>query len=414
MTFPDSGQTIDEVLCKLRSYVEKDTPWHAKKMFIGGSYFGGDEIVSASNKAAGMYQNHNALYAGRVFPGLVQIEQEIISALLGLFKAPRTGTGNLTGGGTESLLLAVMSALNRAKSIGRQAPFDLIIPEAAHPGFDKAAHLMGANAIRLASSHIFRADPEQIKASVGPNTVFLAASAPSFPFGVTDRVDELAVIAKESDLWLHVDACHGGFVLPFAQQLGYTIPEFDLSIDGVTSLSVDLHKLGYANKGASALLLADGKNEQHQRYTFDDWPGGRYSTAGLMGSRSAGGLASAWAMIQILGQSGYRGIVSEILTARDQLVRGINQLRGLSVLGSPDAYLVAFRASKIDIMALSEGMLARGWVTGHLTRPRAIHLFLDRHNATAIPEYLSDLGETLSEVERGLWAGRPAATAYTG
>lgn len=413
MTFPDSGQTVDEVLCRLRSYVETDTPWHAKKMFIGGSYFGGDDIVNASNQAAAVYQNHNALYAGRVFPGLVQIEQEIISALLGLFKAPPSGTGNLTGGGTESLLLAVMSALNRAKSMGRKGPFDLIIPEAAHPGFDKAAHLMGANAIRLASSQAFRAHTEQIKASIGSNTVFLAASAPSFPFGVTDRVDELAVIAKESDLWLHVDACHGGFVLPFAQQLGYAIPEFDLSIDGVTSLSVDLHKLGYANKGASALLLADAKNERYQRYTFDDWPGGGYSTAGLMGSRSAGGLASSWAMIQILGQSGYREIVSEILTARDQLVRGINQLEGLSVLGNPDAYLVAFSAAKADIMAVSEGMLARGWVTGHLTRPQAIHLFLDRHNATAIPEYLSDLGEVLSEVDRGLWAGDPTDTAYT-
>jgi len=413
MTFPDSGQTVDEVLCRLRSYVETDTPWHAKKMFIGGSYFGGDEIVNASNQAAEVYQNHNTLYAGRVFPGLVQIEQEIISALLGLFKAPATGTGNLTGGGTESLLLAVMSALNRAKSIGRKAPFDLIIPEAAHPGFDKAAHLMGAKAIRLASSPLFQADPEQIKASVGPNTVFLAASAPSFPFGVTDRVDELADIAKESDLWLHVDACHGGFVLPFAQQLGYETPKFDLSIDGVTSLSVDLHKLGYANKGASALLLADANNEQHQRYTFDNWPGGRYTTAGLMGSRSAGGLASAWAMIQILGQSGYRQVVSEILAARDQLVRGINELQGLSVLGNPDDYLVAFSAAKVDIMAVSEGMLARGWLTGHLTRPQAIHLFLDRHNATAIPEYLSDLDEVLSEVDRGLWAGDPADTAYT-
>ena len=306
-----------------------------------------------------------------------------------------------------------MSALNRAKSIGRKAPFDLIIPEAAHPGFDKAAHLMGAKAIRLASNPLFRAYPEQIKASVGPNTVLLAASAPSFPFGVTDRVDELADIAKESNLWLHVDACHGGFVLPFAQQLGYAIPTFDLSIDGVTTLSVDLHKLGYATKGASALLLADAKNERYQRYTFDDWPGGRYSTAGLMGSRSAGGLASAWAMIQILDRSGYREIVLEILTARDQLVRGINQLQGLSVLGNPDPTWSHLPQRRLTSWPSVKEYPSRGWVTGHLTRPQAIHLFLDRHNATAIPEYLSDLGETLSEVERGLWAGGRADTVYT-
>ena len=413
MTFPDTGQAIDQVLPRLRSYADTDTPWHAKKMFIGGSYFGGDEILNASNMAAGVYQNHNALYAGRVFPGLVEIEQEIISMLLNLYNAPPSAIGSLTGGGTESLLLAVMSALNRAKSMGKQGPFDVIIPESAHPGFDKAAHLMGLNAIRLTSSDAYRADIEQIKASIGPNAIFLAASAPSFPFGITDPVDELAIIAKKHRLWLHVDACHGGFVLPFANQLGYAIPDFDFSVDGVTSLSVDLHKLGYANKGASALLLADVKNEKYQRYTFDNWPGGRYSTMGLMGSRSAGGMASAWAMMQILGQTGYREIVSEILTARDRLINGLTDIQGIRVLGNPDAYLIAFSSDTADIMALSEGMLSKGWLTGHLTRPKAIHLFLDRENVTSIFEFLEDLSDTMVEVSMGRWSATSVDADYS-
>ena len=413
MTFPDTGQAIDQVLTRLRSYAETDTPWHAKKMFIGGSYFGGDEILNASNMAAGVYQNHNALYAGRIFPGLVEIEQEIISMLLNLYNAPPSAIGSLTGGGTESLLLAVMSALNRAKSMGKQGPFDVIIPESAHPGFDKAAHLMGLNAIRLTSSDAYRADIEQIKASIGPNAIFLAASAPSFPFGITDPVDELAIIAKKHRLWLHVDACHGGFVLPFANQLGYAIPDFDFSVDGVTSLSVDLHKLGYANKGASALLLADVKNEKYQRYTFDNWPGGRYSTMGLMGSRSAGGMASAWAMMQILGQTGYREIVSEILTARDRLINGLTDIQGIRVLGNPDAYLIAFSSDTADIMALSEGMLSKGWLTGHLTRPKAIHLFLDRENVTSISEFLEDLSDTIVEVSMGRWSATSVDADYS-
>ena len=413
MTFPDTGQAIDQVLTRLRSYAETDTPWHAKKMFIGGSYFGGDEILNASNMAAGVYQNHNALYAGRVFPGLVEIEQEIISMLLNLYNAPPSAIGSLTGGGTESLLLAVMSALNRAKSMGKQGPFDVIIPESAHPGFDKAAHLMGLNAIRLTSSDAYRADIEQIKASIGPNAIFLAASAPSFPFGITDPVDELAIIAKKHRLWLHVDACHGGFVLPFANQLGYAIPDFDFSVDGVTSLSVDLHKLGYANKGASALLLADVKNEKYQRYTFDNWPGGRYSTMGLMGSRSAGGMASAWAMMQILGQTGYREIVSEILTARDRLINGLTDIQGIRVLGNPAAYLIAFSSDTADIMALSEGMLSKGWLTGHLTRPKAIHLFLDRENVTSISEFLEDLSDTMVEVSMGRWSATSVDADYS-
>ena len=413
MTFPDTGQAIDQVLTRLRSYADTDTPWHAKKMFIGGSYFGGDEILNASNMAAGVYQNHNALYAGRVFPGLVEIEQEIISMLLNLYNAPPSAIGSLTGGGTESLLLAVMSALNRAKSIGKQGPFDVIIPESAHPGFDKAAHLMGLNAIRLTSSDAYRADIEQIKASIGPNAIFLAASAPSFPFGITDPVDELAMIAKKHRLWLHVDACHGGFVLPFANQLGYAIPDFDFSVDGVTSLSVDLHKLGYANKGASALLLADVRNEKYQRYTFDNWPGGRYSTMGLMGSRAAGGMASAWAMMQILGQTGYREIVSEILTARDRLINGLTDIQGIRVLGNPDAYLIAFSSDTADIMALSEGMLSKGWLTGHLTRPKAIHLFLDRENVTSIFEFLEDLSDTMVEVSMGRWSATSVDADYS-
>ena len=413
MTFPDTGQAIDQVLPRLRSYADTDTPWHAKKMFIGGSYFGGDEILNASNMAAGVYQNHNALYAGRVFPGLVEIEQQIISMLLNLYNAPPSAIGSLTGGGTESLLLAVMSALNRAKSMGKQGPFDVIIPESAHPGFDKAAHLMGLNAIRLTSSDAYRADIEQIKASIGPNAIFLAASAPSFPFGITDPVDELAIIAKKHRLWLHVDACHGGFVLPFANQLGYAIPDFDFSVDGVTSLSVDLHKLGYANKGASALLLADVKNEKYQRYTFDNWPGGRYSTMGLMGSRSAGGMASAWAMMQILGQTGYREIVSEILTARDRLINGLTDIQGIRVLGNPDAYLIAFSSDTADIMALSEGMLSKGWLTGHLTRPKAIHLFLDRENVTSIFEFLEDLSDTMVEVSMGRWSATSVDADYS-
>jgi glutamate/tyrosine decarboxylase-like PLP-dependent enzyme len=297
--------------------------------------------------------------------------------------------------------------------MGKQGPFDLIIPEAAHPGFDKAAHLMGANAIRLTSSTAYRADTKQIKTLIGPNAILLAASAPSFPFGITDPIDELAVIAKENGLWLHVDACHGGFVLPFARQLGYATPDFDFSIDGVTSLSVDLHKLGYANKGASALLLADTENEKYQRYTFDKWPGGRYSTMGLMGSRSAGGMASAWAMIRILGQTGYREIVSEILTARDQLLDGLTQIKGIRVLGNPDAYLIAFASDTADIMALSEGMLSKGWLTGHLTRPRAIHLFLDRENATSVSEFLEDLSDTMREVSEGRWAETSVDTDYT-
>ena len=412
MKFPDSGTPSEAVLSALRKGANEDSPWHDRKMFIGGSYFGGQKVLDAANQASAIYQNHNALYAGRAFPNLLNMERDIVSALLDLFGASGSATGNLTGGGTESLLLTVQSALNRARAQGQQAPFELVIPEAAHPGFDKAAHLMGAVAKRIVDSRDYRANIDAIRASVGNNTVLLAGSAPSFPFGVTDPIDDMAQVARDHRLWFHVDACHGGFVLPFAKDLGYSVPPFDFTVPGVTSLSVDLHKLGYANKGASALLLSDSNDEDYQRYSFDNWPGGQYSTAGLMGSRSAGGIASAWAMLKILGRAGYCAIVKEILTAREELTGAIEEIDGLYVLGRPDAYLVAFTAENLDIMAISAGMEHRGWVSGHLTKPLAIHLFLDRNNANSVPEYISDLQDIIKEVRGGHWSGKDTDTSY--
>ena len=412
--FPKLGLSHNSVLSDLQTMRDNDPPWYGPKMFIGGSYFGGEDVLKVSNKASRVYQNHNALYAGKTFHNLLQLEDDVVSACLDLLCAPSKGGGCLTSGGTESLLLVVMAAREWAKS-KRPTPDkpEILIPEAAHPGFDKAAHLMDLKPVRLQQSSEYRADPAQLENSVTENTIMIIGSAPSYPYGVTDPIIKIGEIAQRHQLWCHIDACHGGFILPFARQLGRPIPDFDFTVSGVTSISVDIHKLGYANKGVSALLLDNADLQQYQRYSFSNWPAGLYSTIGISGSRSAGGLASAWAVINHLGASGYREIVSEILHARDRLVEGIEEIEELNVAGNPDSYLVAFTSDRLDILGIDDIMADKGWVTSQLSRPPAIHLFLDRSNAMSIDSYLRDLGDATAAYRAGKRGNQRDRHVYT-
>ena len=382
-------------------------------MFIGGSYFGGEDVLELSNNASRLYQNHNALYAGKMFPSLVAIEKEVVSWCLDLLGAPSDAGGSLTSGGTESLLLAVMAARDwaRTKKPTPDQP-EILIPEAAHPGFDKAAHLMDLKPVRLSQSPQYRANATQLENAVTPNTIMIIGSAPSYPYGITDPICEIADIAQRHRLWCHVDACHGGFILPFARQLGRNTPDFDFSVAGVTSISVDIHKLGYANKGVSALLLANSDLQKYQQYTFTNWPAGLYTTMGISGSRSAGGLSSAWAVIKHLGTTGYQEIVSEILEARDRLIDGINRINGLHVVGSPDSYLVAIGSDDFDVLEIDNLMSDKGWINSQLHKPPAMHLFLDRANAMNIEQYLNELADTITAYHAGERAAERDPTEY--
>jgi len=348
-----------------------------------------------------------------MFPSLVAIEKEVVSWCLDLLGAPSDAGGSLTSGGTESLLLAVMAARDwaRTKKPTPDQP-EILIPEAAHPGFDKAAHLMDLKPVRLSQSPQYRANATQLENAVTPNTIMIIGSAPSYPYGITDPICEIADIAHRHRLWCHVDACHGGFILPFSRQLGRTTPDFDFSVTGVTSISVDIHKLGYANKGVSALLLANSDLQKYQRYTFTNWPAGLYTTMGISGSRSAGGLSSAWAVIKHLGATGYQQIVSEILEARDRLIDGINRINGLHVVGSPDSYLVVIGSDDFDVLELDNLMSDKGWINSQLHKPPAMHLFLDRANAMNIEHYLNELADTITAYHAGERAAERDPTEY--
>ena len=412
--FPAHGTPWEQLKSEMQNRRDQDAPWYGERMFLGGSYFGGRDVVEVANQAYRDYINYNALYGAKIFPSLVQYERDLIDALLALLNAPASASGSIATGGTESLMVAVKTAAAWARQHHPHiAAPELIVPHAAHPAFDKSAHLMGLKAVRLPTSTHCAADLDALQAALTERTIFLAASAPSYPYGVVDPIPQMAAIARRRNLWLHVDACHGGYVLPFARRLGHSMPDYDFAVSGVTSISVDVHKLGYANKGVSALLLADAELEQYQRYTFDNWPSGLYSTQNLAGSRSGGGLASAWAVLHYLGEEGYLQIASEILATRQRLLEGIETIDGLQILGQPHAYLVAFSAPELDIIALDEGMAERGWMASRLQDPPAIHLFLDRSHTASIDAYLDDLAQVVDQVKKGRRARGEGRAVYS-
>ena len=411
---PPHGRNWEKVKAEMEVAQEEDSPWYNERMFIGGSYFGGEDVVKVANEAYQMYINYNALYATKIFPSLVGYETDIVSALLEMMNAPMGASGSITTGGTESLIMAVKTAHAWAHDHrpGATVP-EIVVPHAAHPAFDKTAHLMGIKAVRITQSPDFRADVEAIERTINDNTIMLAASAPSYPFGVTDPISEIAALAEKHGLWLHVDACHGGFIFPFARKLGYPIPDYDFAVPCVTSISVDVHKLGYANKGVSALLLRDASLETYQRYTFEDWPSGMYSTQNLMGSRSGGGLASAWAVLNYLGEAGYLERVGKILDTRERFLDGIRGINGLEIWGEPEAYLIAFGSNTFDIFAVDEGMAERGWLASRLIDPPAIHLFLDMSHTSIVTDYLHDLTEVVNAVKSGKIQSRKKGALYS-
>ena len=411
---PPHRRSWEKVKVEMAAAQQDDAPWYNERMFIGGSYFGGADVLRVANEAYQMYINYNALYATKIFPSLVRYEHDIVNALLEMMNAPRGAGGSITTGGTESIMMAVKTAYAWAHKHrpGATAP-EIVVPHAAHPAFDKTAHLMGIGAVRLTQSPDFRADVNAMERAINHNTIMLAASAPSYPFGVTDPISEIAVLAEKHGLWLHVDACHGGFIFPFARKLGYPIPDYDFAVPGVTSTSVDVHKLGYANKGVSALLLRDTRLETYQRYIFEDWPAGTYSTQNLMGSRSGGGLASAWAVLNYLGEAGYLERVDKILDTRARFLDGIRRIDGLEIWGEPEAYLIAFGSNAFDIFAVDEGMTERGWLGSRLLDPPAIHLFLDMSHASIVDAYLHDLAEVVNAVKSDKIQSREKGASYS-
>ena len=281
-----------------------------------------------------------------------------------------------------------------------------------HVSIDKAAHILDIKVVKVTQSLDFHADVEAMARALNDNTIMLVGSAPPYAHGVTDPITELAALAETHGLWLHVDGCLGGFIFPFARKLGFPIPDFDFAIPGVTSISVDLHKYGYAAKGVSALLFRDAKLEGYRRFSYESLHG-LYSTPNITGSRSGGAVASAWAVMQYLGEEGYLKSVECILGIKQRLMDGIRAIDGLEIWGEPHAYHFGFGSNSFDVFAVADGMDDRGWGTRRGTEPPSIMLMLNMSHKSIVDDYIRDLAEVVEAVKPGKIHTRGERAAYS-
>lgn len=408
--FPSHGLRREEVLSRLREMRVDDARWKEGKTF-SLVYHADDEVAALLRDAYGMFMSENAL-SPLAFPSLKRMEAEVVGLAAELFHGGADAAGTLTSGGSESILMAVKSVRERFRAEkGITAP-EMVLPLSAHPAFQKAAHYFGVKAVPAPLSPDFRVDVAEMRRLITPNTVMLLGSAPSYPQGVIDPIEEIAALAQEHGLACHVDACLGGFLLPFARRLGDPIPRFDFEVPGVTSLSADLHKYGFAAKGASVLLHRTKELRRHQFFTYADWPGGLYVSPSMTGTRPGGAIAAAWAVVHFLGEEGYLRLARTILGTARKLRDGIAATPGLEVLGRPDMSVLAFTSSAFDVYALGDAMEARGWKLDRQQLPPALHLMVTPTHAPIADRFLEDLRSCAASLGRGEPAPEGSAAMY--
>jgi sphinganine-1-phosphate aldolase len=401
-TFPTKGRDRTAILEALEAMREGDADWRHGRvpLYVFGST---DEVAEIGKAAFNAYFTENALGGKRAFASLRRMEQEVLGMGLDLFHAPQEASGTLTSGGTESILLAVKAARDLARARGgRRHGANLVLPVSAHPAFDKASLLMDLEVRRVPVRDDLRADPAAMERALDADTILMVGSAPCFPYGVVDDIAALGEVALRHGVALHVDACVGGYVAPFARELGAAFGPFDFAVPAVGSLSADLHKFGFCPKPASTVFFRDAERAAASGFDLDVWPNGRFATGTLAGTRPGGAVAAAWAVLTFLGREGYLEITRRLIEMRQAYEAGIAAIPELRVLGRPDLSILAVGSADpaIDIVRVADAMATRGWVPGLVREPPALHSMMSLLHAPAREAWLADITASIAEVRR--------------
>lgn len=358
-----------------------------------------DEIAALGRDAFFEFFTENGLGGKRAFHGLKRMEDEVVAMGLSLLHAPTDAAGYFTTGGSESIVTAIKTCRDFARRQRKQPSLrgNVVLPSSAHPAFTKASQLMDIELRRIPLSPRYRADVAAMAAAIDCETIALVGSAPSFPYGTIDPIAELGALAQARNVWLHVDACVGGYLAPFVAKAGYPVPAFDFSVPGVSSISADLHKFGFCPKPASTVFYRTAAQAACQPFEMEEWPSGKFSTATIAGTRPGGAIAGAWATLNGMGEAGYIATARDIMALVAAYRRGIEAL-GLRVIGDPDLSILCFTSDDVDMLRVGEHMGRRGWLPGLVREPKAMHLMLSMLHAPALDDYLRDLRTCIDEV----------------
>jgi len=400
--FSKSGMSRDEVVSRLEAFRQNDVKWQDGRVF-GYIFDPGQAVQDIAKQAYTMFLSENGLDFS-VFQSLLNLEKELAAIGRRHLRGDADVVGNFTSGGTESILLAVKAARDYYRTIRPeiQAP-EMILPTTAHAAFHKAGHYLDVKVVGVpVDAATFRADPAVMEAAITPNTILVVGSAPSYSHGVVDPIVAMGRIALDHGLWLHTDACMGGFLLPYFRRLGAPVPEFDFQVPGVSSISMDLHKYAYTPKGASLVLYRHKDLRKHQLFACSHWIGYTIVNNAVQSSKSGGPMAAAWAVLNTIGDDGYLDIARKKLAATRKIAAGIDAIDELRLLTRPDMCLISFTVNQGSVFHLVDEMNARGWyiqpALSFDNSPAHIHLSINASNVGREAAFLSDLQECVSEI----------------
>ncbi|MFN7055877.1 pyridoxal phosphate-dependent decarboxylase family protein [Hyphomonas sp.] len=409
MQMPETGRPWPDVQREMIARGAGDVAWRDGKTAVY-VFHAGEDIHAVQREAYGLFMAENGL-GPLAFPSLARMEKEVIAMALGLLQAPQGAAGAMTSGGTDSITMAMKAARDFARACGKpREGQNIVLARSAHLAFDKAAHLMDIEVRRvpLKEDGSYEADPAAMAAAIDDATIMMVGSAPQFPHGIIDPIAALGEVAAAKDVWLHVDACVGGYFAPFARMNGVPVPDFDFAVPAVCSMSADLHKYGYCAKGASTVLFRSEALYKHMPFSMRDWSGAPMKTPTLAGTRPGGAISAAWAVMNVLGIDGYRQKQGLVCATREKIEAGVTAL-GFEVLGNPLLGLLAFRHPDADTLALYSAMRARGWFTSISAEPPSLHLMLSPKHAEVADDYLRDLAAALTDVKAGVTAPKAEA-----
>lgn len=370
---PPRGLSQSQVLDRIREYETLSEVQWENGCVSGAVYWGDETLTSLLVKVYGEFVWSNPLHPD-IFPGVRKMEAEVVRMACTLFQGGPESCGTVTSGGTESILMACKAYRDMAYERGVKYP-EILAPVSVHAAFDKAAHYFGMTLVHVAlDKKSMKVDVKAMRRAINKNTAMLVCSTPQFPHGIIDPVEEVAELAVRYNLPLHVDACLGGFLIVFMEKAGYRLAPFDFRVKGVTSISADTHKYGFAPKGSSVILYSHKRFRHYQYFVAPDWQGGIYASPSVAGSRPGGIIAACWATMMHLGEDGYVDATRKIIGTAREIKEAIARIDGVFVFGEPEVSVVAIGSHDFDIFRLSNALTTKGWNLNTLQYPSSIHI----------------------------------------
>ena len=412
---PQIGRGHGEILKEMEDLkAREESRW--RDGYVSGAVYNGDQsYIDFLNRIYAINSQSNALHTD-VWPSVAKFESEVVAMTAGMLGSDKTTDpicGSVSSGGTESILLAMKTYRDWARDMKGITHPNLVAPATAHPAFDKAGHYFGIKVIRVPVDRSFRADPAAMERAINGSTIAMVGTAGTYPHGVVDPIPELSEIARRHKIGFHTDGCLGGFILPWAEKLGYKTTPFDFRLPGVTSISADTHKYGYAAKGSSVVLYRGLELRRYQYFAATDWPGGLYTSPTFAGSRSGALIAVCWAAMLSTGEDGYLSAAKEIIASTARMRAGVEAIPELHLLGE-SLFVVAFASDTLNIYDVMDFLTSRGWSLNPLQKPAGVHLSVTlRHAQPAVSErFLDDLKAAVAHVRTNPQESGSSAPIY--